>query len=62
MLEKVRLHGVMTKDEYKLVKKRADKLGLHMGAYVYKMAVYESNYNMLPRLDNGARLAGRKKK
>jgi hypothetical protein len=33
-----------------------------MGAYVYKMAVYESNYNMLPRMDAGARLSGRKRK
>ena len=59
--EKVKLAGYMTREEYDLVKSRANKLGMFLGRYIGELATYDTRYNMLPRLRDGARLVGRKK-
>lgn len=62
MEEKIRLSSRVTREQHDRVKERADKLGMFLGQYISEIAMWDARYNMLPRLRDGARLVGRKRK
>jgi hypothetical protein len=53
---KIRLTGMMTKDEYDRVKARAKFHGMHVGRFVDALTTIDIRYNILKAFAEGARV------
>lgn len=62
--EKIKLIAYMTPQEKEIIKRRAKKHGMTIGAYCSELAMWENRFELLPQLRKGGSITcnGRAKK